>query len=202
MDNIINQLIQLNVELEGALRVAAERTSPEALVIANNKFDEMSCLFQQLNAIGNGTNADESVDNEIADDEAVVDVTVDDVITDNATEAEADDEPADDEPAADDGRGETVAVGNAQGTVTIHVDERILKSDIRKTLTLNDKFRFRRELFSGNDAEFNDTLDLLATMQSMEEAEEYIYDDLQWNRDDETVADFMSIICNFFNLRK
>ena len=70
--------------------------------------------------------------------------------------------------------------------------------DIRKAMTLNDKFLFRRELFGGNDAELNDTIELLASMHSFDEVEEYIYDDLQWDRKNPTVVDFMEIIKTYF----
>ena len=65
-------------------------------------------------------------------------------------------------------------------------------------MTLNDKFLFRRELFGGNDAELNDTIELLASMHSFDEVEEYIYDDLQWDRKNPTVVDFMEIIKTYF----
>ena len=66
-------------------------------------------------------------------------------------------------------------------------------------LTLNDKFLFRRELFNGSDAELNDTLDLIASMDSLHEAEEYLYDDLQLDPENESVRDFMNILTTYFS---
>lgn len=60
--------------------------------------------------------------------------------------------------------------------------------------TINDRYRFRRELFGNSDAEMIDTLELLAAMSSADEAEEYLFDDLGWDRTNDDVADFMAIV--------
>lgn len=73
------------------------------------------------------------------------------------------------------------------------------RGDIRKMLTLNDKFLFRREIFNGNDTELNDTLDLIASMDTLQEAEEYLYDDLQLDAENESVGEFISILESYFN---
>lgn len=72
------------------------------------------------------------------------------------------------------------------------------RPDLRRSFTLNDKFMFRRELFADSDAELNDTIDLLMTMDTLDEAREYLLHDLQWDADNATVADFMAIITNYF----
>lgn len=69
---------------------------------------------------------------------------------------------------------------------------------LRKAFTLNDKFRFRRELFNGDDAMFARTLDMIQAMNSMEEATRYLCDDLGWDSENEHVADFMAIVANHF----
>jgi len=63
---------------------------------------------------------------------------------------------------------------------------------------INDRFRFRRELFHNSDAEFSKAMDLVATMDSYEEAEEYFLGDLGWDIENEDVKDFMAIIENYF----
>lgn len=187
MDTTINRLIRLNVELEGTLRVAAERISPEAIEAAREKFNEMTALFPSLDSPNNEKDtAEKPAESEFEKFDGM-DVT-----------------PIA-KPDENDIQKIIKPIGNdttSAASKPIAVDHNILKSDIRKAFTLNDKFRFRRELFAGNEAEFSDTLDLFATMHSLEEAEEYIYDDLQWSRDDETIAEFMGIVGNFFNLRK
>ena len=63
-----------------------------------------------------------------------------------------------------------------------------------KAFTLNDRFRFRRELFDGDDADFTETLKLLADMDSYAEACDYLYNDMMWDKTDPNVADFMAIV--------
>lgn len=73
------------------------------------------------------------------------------------------------------------------------------QSDLRRSFTLNDRFRFRRELFGNNDNEFADALNLVSAMNSLSEAEEYFYDDLGWDASNEEVKEFISIISRHFN---
>lgn len=86
-------------------------------------------------------------------------------------------------------------------TVASTLDERIARDrakDIFKAFTLNDKFRFRRELFRNSQAEFDDTLGVVSAMTSIEEAEEYFYDDLCWDPSDEHVKAFMEVVAKHF----
>lgn len=68
------------------------------------------------------------------------------------------------------------------------------KTELRRCFTLNDKFRFIRELFGGNEREFTDTLAVISGMDDSAEAVEYICNDLAMNREEPCVAEFLSII--------
>lgn len=70
--------------------------------------------------------------------------------------------------------------------------------DIRKLFNINDKFRFRRELFVNNADEFSRTLDIIMNMQSFEDAEDYFYNDLQWDPENDEVMAFMTKVQDFF----
>ena len=63
---------------------------------------------------------------------------------------------------------------------------------------INDRFRFRRELFNNSDSAFNSAMDLVATMDDYEEAEDYFIGDLGWDLEKPEVMDFMAIIRNYF----
>lgn len=83
----------------------------------------------------------------------------------------------------------------------IKLDEALqinMTKDLRKAFTLNDRFRYRRELFSNSDLEMNDTLNLVGAMQSYAEAEDYFFNDLQWDKENPDVEDFMAIIKKHF----
>ena len=76
--------------------------------------------------------------------------------------------------------------------------QRNMTKDLRHAFSLNDRFRYRRELFGNSDSVMNETLNLVETMHSFDEAEDYFYNDLQWEHDSPEVADFMVIIKNHF----
>lgn len=198
MTNIYEQLLRLNVELEGALRVLRERDSYQALQVATEKFEAMSSLFQSLKERAAANTPTEIKEEEaVGTEKAPLNEPAQKSVPDNAVIADSDAssiEAAVDEASKSAKESEEDPIEAKVSNITIPQTV----GDIRKSMTLNDKFLFRRELFGGNDAELNDTLELLASMHSFDEAEEYIYDDLQWNREDPTVSDFMSIIKTFF----
>lgn len=67
-----------------------------------------------------------------------------------------------------------------------------------RIFTLNDKFRFRRELFGGNDTAMTDTLNLLSGMDCVDEAVEYLCGKLGWNKANNAVSDFIAVISNYY----
>lgn len=89
----------------------------------------------------------------------------------------------------------------SEGRISTHYQNQIIENrkNIKTYFTINDKFRFRRELFSNNDADFTDSLNLVQAMQSIEEAEDYFYNDLQWDAESDDVKEFFIIINKFFN---
>ena len=76
--------------------------------------------------------------------------------------------------------------------------QRNMSKDLRHAFSLNDRFRYRRELFGNSDSVMNDTLNLIDSMSTFDEAEDYFYNDLEWEHDSPEVADFMVIIKNHF----
>lgn len=84
----------------------------------------------------------------------------------------------------------------------LRVDEKLqrtLSKDLHKAFSLNDRYRFRRELFSNSELDWNDALNMVASMSSFDEAEDYFYNDLGWDKNSEEVTDFMSVIKNHFS---
>lgn len=67
------------------------------------------------------------------------------------------------------------------------------------SLTLNDKFRFRRELFGNNAAELSDALDVVNAVSSQAELDDYFYNDLCWDPENPDVKDFMALASARFN---
>ena len=67
-------------------------------------------------------------------------------------------------------------------------------SDFRKAFSLNDRFRFRRELFGGDEARMNKVINDLNDLNSYEDSVTYLNNELKWNIEDEAVADFIKLL--------
>ena len=83
----------------------------------------------------------------------------------------------------------------------ITIEEKLARQnsrDLKQAFTLNDKYRFRRELFGNSDTEFIDMINLVSAMATLSEAEDYFYGDLEWDLENEEVKDFMNIIAHYF----
>ncbi|MBO7317114.1 MAG: hypothetical protein J6U43_00125 [Bacteroidales bacterium] len=70
--------------------------------------------------------------------------------------------------------------------------------ELRKAFSLNDRFRFRRELFGNNDVNMNETLNLIDAMSDYNEAVEYLVQDLGWSLDEPVVQEFLQLIERHF----
>ncbi len=64
--------------------------------------------------------------------------------------------------------------------------------------SINDRYRFKRELFSNSDEEFNSTLALVAAMDNYDEAEDYFLSELGWDENSDEVTDFLAVIQKYF----
>lgn len=70
--------------------------------------------------------------------------------------------------------------------------------ELKKLFSINDKFRYRRELFGNSSADFEASLSLVSKMSRLYQAEDYFYNDLEWDAHDDEVASFMTKIEDFF----
>lgn len=68
------------------------------------------------------------------------------------------------------------------------------KVEVKRSLSLNDRFFYQRELF-GNDREaMNAMMDKLGGMSSLPEIEDFLKSNTSWNLDDETVKAFIGVL--------
>ncbi|HPX75234.1 MAG TPA: hypothetical protein PLW77_01485 [Bacteroidales bacterium] len=67
-------------------------------------------------------------------------------------------------------------------------------SDIRSAMGLGDRFLFVRELFDGNTDLFDETITNLNSLNSFDEAHNYVKSHFQWNMVDTNVENFMNIV--------
>ena len=83
------------------------------------------------------------------------------------------------------------------GSISISLNDILEKknlSDFRKAFCFNDRFRFRRELFGGNEEKMNKAIADLNDLSSYEESVTYLNKVLNWNIEDASVADFIKLL--------
>lgn len=161
------ELISLCIEMEGLLRLLGERENAHAQELLAEKYSR----FKELMALADAQ-------------QTLVDVQAHDpheeVKRQEAIEPEVEPEMDQAVEAVEKGDEATEALKHCKlGT---------------PQFTINDRFRFRRDLFEGNDEDFTETLNLLADMDSYDEAEDYLVNDLMWDPEDPAVADFLKIL--------
>ena len=84
----------------------------------------------------------------------------------------------------------------------MRVDEKLQRSmskDLRRAFSVNDRFRFRRELFGNNEADFVDAINMVEAMHSYDEATEYFLNDLGWDEEVPEVSEFLNIVRHHFD---
>lgn len=72
----------------------------------------------------------------------------------------------------------------------------VMNPSVTTAFTLNDRFRFTRELFGGNSDDFADTVSLLSQLPTFADATDYLFNDLVWDRTDPAVEDFLEVLAH------
>lgn len=88
-------------------------------------------------------------------------------------------------------------VAEAAPVAELRLDEKLARQnsrDLRKAFSLNDRFRFRRELFGNSDERMNEALHAVESMATIDEAHDYFYNTLGLDKTSTDVADFISVI--------
>lgn len=169
----IKQMLRLNLEIEGCLRILLDRPNAEAEELLVDKIDQLRSLASP-----------------------------------QPSEAPKPDEPADNpkpadgpEPACNPEPANTPEPANNSQPV-IRVENALTQQaafNFAKAFSINDKYRFIREIFDNSAPAFNNAIDMVGTMQSLDEAYDYFLNDLGWDADNEAVSDYLVIVANHFN---
>lgn len=215
----IDRLISLSMEIEGFLRVIANRDSQQARNLLQAKVDQFNALYSKSFAgqefDGDGLEIVNEIEIKRSENEkAGAIAALGSALAAAKGLAEGDDDNDDDDDAPD---SDEITIDDNYLELSEAANEPVVDDDldIAGTLepvgpvehnerligafTLNDSFRFCRELFDGNQDDFRDTLEVLADMPDLAEAQDYLYNDLMWNPDDPDVKDFMGILENNMN---
>lgn len=188
----IEHLINMNVEIEGLLRVLERRDNASARSLLSEKVKAYNTLLQsylESPSAANEEAAENAAKSILADADAIEvkdqEAESEEVMPEEDAAEEAIAHETETAPKIIEDDAEAENVPKASATVNVN---------LAKAFTLNDRFRFKRELFGGDDADFTDTLQLLSEMDSYAEAEDYLLKDMMWDKEDPAVADFLAIL--------
>ena len=71
-------------------------------------------------------------------------------------------------------------------------------NDIKKAISIADRFRFQRELFTGDAEKMNDALTYINNCSDANAVQQFLSENFDWNKENETVEDFMNLINRLF----
>lgn len=83
---------------------------------------------------------------------------------------------------------EQCTISHASGTLAPHVE------DIRRAISIGDRFLFQKELFAGNGELFNQTIDALNKLSSLDEAMDYVNSRFNWDKESQAYELFVNIL--------
>ena len=89
----------------------------------------------------------------------------------------------------------------AEPQSVLRVDEQLqrhLSRNLRGALSINDRFRFKRNVFNDSEALMEQTFDRIERMSSEQQARDYLINILHRDENDPDVADFLKIISSHF----
>lgn len=188
----IRQLIHQSIEIEGLLKVLLDRNDDlHAADVLAGRFEafvqDMNSFIQDLRAGKSSSDPDlEEVKDQEAEEPEVVPET------EAATHALVEGAHQEEEIVA-----EAIAEPKLESEEV--AQERREMPPLRTALTLNDKFYFIREVFDGNEKDFNDTLEVLDGMDSYVEAEDYITGDMMLDGNAPGVRAFLDFLSKNMN---
>ena len=183
IESVIGELDRLSADLSLMLsRVAALRQTIEFMRRETDYDQEASDITEPV--VDNLPDPDVEAEAEAEAEDIITSGEI--ALTDEQESEEATDSLPDD---------------NVVATEDAQPDSSNVSDDLRKWFTINDRYRFRRELFGNDNVAMTDTINLISAMNSLSEVEDYVYSDLEWDRDNEQVKAFMDIVAFRFSKR-
>lgn len=189
----IRQLIHQSIEIEGLLKVLLDRGddrhAADALAGRFGAFEhDIRELIQQLQttAVSADSHLEHVGEREIIEPEKPQIVVPTDVTAEDSNEVEV-------------ASGTLKSLRTEDAVPAPAVRPKAAMPSLRSVLTLNDKFYFIREVFDGDESDFNATLGLLDDMDSYAEAEDYITVDMALDRNCPGVRVFLEFLSHNMN---
>lgn len=178
---------------------AVEETAEEEDEVAGSEEDS-PVIIQSLESVV--VKEDEEGEAIVAEEKPVV-------IAAAAETAAAEEEEEEEEAEEEEGKKEEPAIVEEPVVETVVKEEEPksavlgeslkLSAGLRHAISLNDSFRFSRELFGGNTDLMNRVIEQISVMSSYKTAVAFLSSKVELNEEKEAVNDFLELLKKYFN---
>lgn len=182
---------------------AVEETAEEEDEVAGSEEDS-PVIIQSLESVV--VKEDEEGEAIVAEEKPVVIAAAAETAAEEAAEEEA---AAEEEEEEEEGKKEEPAIVEEPVVETVVKEEEPksavlgeslkLSAGLRHAISLNDSFRFSRELFGGNTDLMNRVIEQISVMSSYKTAVAFLSSKVELNEEKEAVNDFLELLKKYFN---
>ena len=184
---------------------AVEETAEEEDEVAGSEEDS-PVIIQSLESVV--VKEDEEGEAIVAEEKPVVIAAAAETAAEEAAAAEAA-AAAEEEEEEEEGKKEESAIVEEPVVETVVKEEEPksavlgeslkLSAGLRHAISLNDSFRFSRELFGGNTDLMNRVIEQISVMSSYKTAVAFLSSKVELNEEKEAVNDFLELLKKYFN---
>ena len=185
---------------------AVEETAEEEDEVAGSEEDS-PVIIQSLESVV--VKEDEEGEAIVAEEKPVVIAAAAETAAAEEAEAAAAAEEEEEEEEEEEGKKEESAIVEEPVVETVVKEEEPksavlgeslkLSAGLRHAISLNDSFRFSRELFGGNTDLMNRVIEQISVMSSYKTAVAFLSSKVELNEEKEAVNDFLELLKKYFN---
>ena len=202
MQGRLNELQQEVDAVQVISPSAVEETAEEEDEVAGSEEDS-PVIIQSLESVV--VKEDEEGEAIVAEEKPVVIAAAAETAAEEAAAAEEEEEEEEEE----EGKKEEPAIVEEPVVETVVKEEEPksavlgeslkLSAGLRHAISLNDSFRFSRELFGGNTDLMNRVIEQISVMSSYKTAVAFLSSKVELNEEKEAVNDFLELLKKYFN---
>lgn len=179
---------------------AVEETAEEEDEVAGSEEDS-PVIIQSLESVV--VKEDEEGEAIVAEEKPVVIAAAAETAAEEAAEAAAEEEEEEEgkkeEPAIVEEPVVETVVKEEEPKSAVLGESLKLSAGLRHAISLNDSFRFSRELFGGNTDLMNRVIEQISVMSSYKTAVAFLSSKVELNEEKEAVNDFLELLKKYFN---
>ena len=175
---------------------AVEETAEEEDEVAGSEEDS-PVIIQSLESVV--VKEDEEGEAIVAEEKPVVIAAAAETAAEEAAAAEEEEEGKKEEPVIVEEPVVETVVKEEEPKSAVLGESLKLSAGLRHAISLNDSFRFSRELFGGNTDLMNRVIEQISVMSSYKTAVAFLSSKVELNEEKEAVNDFLELLKKYFN---